>query len=604
MDIELNESVPKRQTIPLLFYKRFKEDPEEIAFYHKDFGIYRGVCWSQYWREVELFYLGLLVLGVKQGDRVVIMGDPCPELFYADLAVLSAGAISSGVYSSSSPEETASAIERTEATFFITEGLENADKILPFVDKLPFLLKIIVTDRRSAFHYTEPRLIGFADVQELGKKRKIDAPEQFLQAIQQPVPDDPAIIAFTPGTTDSPKPAVFSHKNVVSFLYSISEVFPGFLTHEQRAVGYEGLAHPMGRFISIYFPLLYDFKIYFGETVESFQETLYEVQPTFFYGMPRIWKKLASRILVAIDGNSWPKVLACRWGMRIGRRYMQMKWEKKRVNAVWQLLRWAAEQISFRHIRHQLGFPKTTCALSIGGPLPAHIQDLWQIWGVDLLNCYSCTEAVGIISTQVQGFPKSGNLGKPLSIYRTRLAEDGELLLSGQGVFCGYWKDEVKTREVMQDGWLCTGDIFEYGEDESLKFVDRKQDIVITSEGARIVPTRIQNFIKSSPYITDAVIFVGKQDLISVVIEIDFETVAEWARKNNVLGTGLTGLVHSPEVHELIEKEVRSAIQDLPQKEQLKDIQILAKALHPDTGEITATGKMRRHLIREILETG
>jgi long-chain acyl-CoA synthetase len=142
---------------------------------------------------VELFYLGLLELGIKQGDGVAIMGDPCPELFYADLAILYAGAISSGVYSGSSPEETASAMARTKATFFIREGLENADKILPFVDKLPFLLKIIVTDRRSDFHYTAPRLIGFADVQEVGEKSKIEAPDQFLRAIQQSAPDDPAI---------------------------------------------------------------------------------------------------------------------------------------------------------------------------------------------------------------------------------------------------------------------------------------------------------------------------------------------------------------------------------------------------------------------------
>jgi long-chain acyl-CoA synthetase len=442
-------------------------------------------------------------------------------------------------------------------------------------------------------------LMSFVDVQELGKKRKINGSGEFLRAIQQTAGDDLALIVFTPGTTGCPKPAMFSHKNMISFLRSIPEMFPKFRTHEQRAVCYQGLAHPLERFISVYFPMIYDVRPYIGETIESLQETLCEVQPTLFHGVPKIWKKLAARIMVGIEGSSWPKELSYRLAMKIGWKYHRLKQDPKKAALMARLLRWIAEQISFRHIRHQFGFSKVKEAISVGGPLPPRIQDLWQVWGVDLLNCYGLTELAGVISFQLQGFPNSGDLGKPLSIYKTKLAHDGELLISGSGIFCGYWGDEEKTREVMKDGWFYTNDIFEGGEEESLKFIDRKQNVIITSEERKITPTHIENLIKSSPYISDVGIFTDRQNILSALIEIDFDTVAEWARRNNVLHAGFTGLVDRSEVYELIREEVREANQYLPEEEQVKKIRILPKQLNPGAGDITPTGKIKKGLFYE-----
>jgi len=592
----LTEIDQKEQTISLFFKKRFEQDPEKIAFYYKDLGIYHGVSWKEYWEEVEEFYLGLLELGIKRGDRVAIMGEPCRELFYADLAILSAGAISFGVYTTFSSDETIYTIERTKAKFFIGEGQEHVDKILPFIEKFPFLLKIIVTDRRSTFMYQVPRLISFTDVQELGKKRKMNEPDQLRQAIQQIVDDDLALIVFTPGTTGLPKPAVFSHRNIISFLHSISEMLPKLRTHEQRIVCYQDLAHPSERFISLYFPMLYDVRPYIGEKVESFQETLFEVQPTFFHGLPRIWKKLAGRIIVGIERSSWPKELSYRWAMKVGWNYMRLKRNKEKATLIWRVLHWIAEQISFRHIRHQLGFSKIRYAISVGGPLPAHIHDLWQIWGVNLLNAYGVAESAGVI---ISGFSKSGEIGKLLSIHKMKLSHEGELLLSGPPMFCGYWGDEEKTHEVIKEGWFYTGDIFEYGGDGSLNFIDRKQDIAVTDKGRKINPTPIENLIKSSPYINDVIVSIDRQHLLSALIEIDFDAVSEWARRNNVLHAGFTSLLARPEVDELIEKEVRKANQYLSREEQVQKIRILQKQLNPGSGEITPTGKIRRHLVNE-----
>jgi len=282
--------------------------------------------------------------------------------------------------------------------------------------------------------------------------------------------------------------------------------------------------------------------------------------------------------------------------MKIGWKYMHVKRSKKKVTWIWKLLRWIAEQISFRHIRHQLGFSKIRYAISVGGPLPSHIQDLWQIWGVNLLNFYGVTESAGLI---ISGLSKSKKLGRLLSVLETKLSHEGELLLSGPSMFCGYWGDEEKAHEVIKEGWFYTGDIFEYGGNGSLGFIDRKQDIILTDKGRKITPTHIENLINSSPYINDVVISFDRQHLLSALIEIDFDTVSEWARRNNVLHAGLTSLTASPEVYDLIEKEVRKANQSLPREEQVQKIRILPKQLNPGAGEITPTGKIRRPLVNE-----
>ena len=574
-----------------------------MAFCHKDLGIFQGVSWKAYWGKVEEFCLGLLELGLGRGDRVAIMGEPCAEWLYADMAILSAGAISYGIYSTSSPEETLYAVERVEAKLFVAEDQEYVDKILPFLDRVPFLTKIIIIDTRATFTYDHPRLVSFAQVKELGRKRKLKEPDEFSKLVKEIQPDDPAFLVFTSGTTGPPKPATITHSNIlISFIYAFSEVFPKLITEEQRSVSHLSLAHIFERSVSIYFPLLYDCKPHIGAGVEYLQETLFEVQPTFFHGVPRIWEKMAAQIVVGIESSSWLKKRCYQWAMRIGWRYMGMKWKAEKIAFIWQLLRWMAYQISFRHILHQVGLIKTTSALSTGAPLPPQIQRLWQVWGLDLVNLYGSTEVAGIISSQRPGFPEPGDLGKPTTVNEVSLAEDGELTVSGPGVFAGYWKDEEKTREAIRNGRIYMGEIFECTDEGNLTMIDRKKDIMVTSGGKNLSPTFIENAVKASPYISEAVVFADGRKFPSALIEIDFNTVAEWARRNKVLYTGFTSLATHPDVYKLIGEEVRSANQSLARVEQVKKFRILPKELDPEAGDTTPTRKIKRDLMYQMFE--
>ena len=306
---------------------------------------------------------------------------------------------------------------------------------------------VITSESGKEISYGE--IASLATQEAVPDEVKLKEPEEFSKLVKEIHPDDPAFLVFTSGTTGPPKPATITHRNIlISFVYAFSEVFPKLITEEQRSVSHLSLAHIFERSVSIYFPLLYDCKPHIGAGVEYLQETLFEVQPTFFHGVPRIWEKMAAQIVVGIESSSWLKKSCYQWAMRIGWRYMGMKWKAEKVAFIWQLLRWIAYQISFRHILHQVGLIKTTSALSTGAPLPPQIQRLWQVWGLDLVNLYGSTEVAGIISSQRPGFAEPGDLGKPTTVNEVSLAEDGELTVSGPGVFAGYWNDEEKTREL------------------------------------------------------------------------------------------------------------------------------------------------------------
>lgn len=600
---ELYEAILSGKSIPQFFLDQCEHRPDSIAFRYKDFGIFKEVTWSQYWEEVEDFCTGLLELGLETGDRVAIMGDPCPEWLYADLAVLSAGAISFGIYATSSPEETCFTVERTRAKFFIAEDQEYVDKILPSIATLPLLVKIIVADTRAMFMYDDPILTGFSEVQELGKQQKKRKPGRVRELIKQTDGDKPAFLVFTSGTTGLPKPAVITHKGVLSSLvYAFCEIFPSVLTHQQKAISHLSLAHIVERSFSIYFPLVYDWIPHIGQGIEYMQQTVFEVQPTFFHGVPRIWEKFAGQILVGIESSSWIKRMTYKLAMKIGWQYRKMTWNGRRSSLIWHLLYRMAYLLSFRHILHQTGLKRARNALTTGAPMPPDVQRLWQVWGVDLVNLYGSTEASGILSSQRPGFPTAGDVGKPPSVNTVKLQDDGELIVSGPGVFAGYWHDEEKTREVIQDGWLFMGEIFERTEDGNLRMVDRKKDIMITSGGKNLSPTLIENSIKGSPYISECVVFADGRKFPCALIEIDFNTVAEWARRNKVLYAGFTSLTEHQEVYKLIAEEVGKGNQPLARVEQVKKFRIIPQELDPEAGETTPTRKIKRGLMYDMFK--
>src|SRR6266404_5212898 len=365
-----------------------------------------------------------------------------------------------------------------------------------------------------------------------------------------------AITYVTSATTGAPKAAMITHRDVmVGMVNTYLQGYPELEIGEHRIISHLPLAHLVERSMSMCLMLIADVIPHIGEETENLRETLVEVEPTFFHAVPRVWEKLASQILVNIDRSTLLKRLAYKAAMSVGQHHARMCWQKRR-HPLWLAAGYAlARALVFKPMLMKVGLQKLHSALTAGAPIPHPIQALWQIWGVNLRNLYGITEHT-LVLCQSGPFPEPGDAGLPLYPKEVRLGIDGEILVRGPGMFAGYWKNEAATNEVIRDGWFYTGDVAELTRAGHFRIIDRKKDIMVTAGGKNIAPSEIENLLKTSSFISEAILFADGRKFPSALIEIDFDTVADWARQHGVLYTGFTSLSQHPRVGELIAQEI------------------------------------------------
>jgi long-chain acyl-CoA synthetase len=332
---------------------------------------------------------------------------------------------------------------------------------------------------------------------------------------------------------------------------------------------------------------------------------LTEVEPTFFHAVPRVWEKIASQILVNIDRSTAIKRAAYRAAMAVGQRYAKHRWEKQPAPPWIAAGYFLARHLVFRPMLMKVGLHRLEAALTAGAPIPTSIQALWQVWGVNLRNLYGITEHT-LVLCQSAPFQQPGDAGAPLYPKEVRLGPDGEILVRGPGMFAGYWRNDAATEEVVRDGWFHTGDVAERMANGHYRIIDRKKDIMVTAGGKNITPSEIENLIKSSSYISEAVLFADARRFPTALIEIDFDTVADWARQHGVVYTSFNSLAQNARVIELIAREIDKSNSHLSRAEQVKKFRIIPKELDPEEGDTTPTRKVkRRHLYdmyKELVE--
>jgi long-chain acyl-CoA synthetase len=582
------------KSVPQLFLERVEARPQAIAFRYKDLGLYQEVTWRQYQDEVEAFALGLLALGVNAGDRIAVMGDACFEYFVSDLAGLCIGAITYGIYTTCSASEVRHQLENAGAKIFIAENQEYVDKVLDLENLTTDLTHIIVADMRAMFLYRDDRILSFRDVQERGRMLQRQQPGLFIERAAAVRPDSIAVFVYTSGTTGAPKAAMLTHRDLmVGMVHTYLQGFPELEIGEHRTVTHLPLAHLVERSMSLCLMLIANVVPHIGEEVENLRETLTEVEPTFFHAVPRVWEKIASQILVNIDRSTWAKRRAYGLAMSIGRRHAQILWQKRRPSPLLAAGYALARALVFKPMLMKVGLHKVAAALTAGAPIPRPIQALWQIWGVNLRNLYGITEHT-LVLCQSEPFQEPGDAGVALYPKDVRLAPDGEILVRGPGMFAGYWKNEAATSDMVRDGWVHTGDVAAVMPNGHFRIVDRKKDIMITAGGKNIAPSEIENLLKSSPFVSEAVLFADGRKFPSALIEIDFDTVADWARQHGVIYTGFTSLAQHSRVIELIGHEIEKANAQLARVEQVKKFRIIPKELDPEEGDTTPTRKVKR----------
>lgn len=591
-------------TAPALLVRRAREDAGVVALRSKHRGLYRERTWRDLAILVARAAVGLATLGLARGERLAIIGDVCEEWAVLDLAAQSLGAITFGIYPTASSAEAEYQMNDAGAAIAICEDQEYVDKILPLADRLPALRAIVVIDDTAMIGYDDRRLVPLAKL--LGAAPGDDALLAALEAHARRIdPQDAAFIVYTSGTTGHPKGALVSHGKHLAGTYNIVEHYPTLAAKTHRTVVYLPMCHVLGRDIAITLPLLSKLVPHYGEDPENLIGTLFEVAPTVLFAVPRYLQKIASQVLVGIASTSTIKRKVYEQALVIGRRHAKLLWDNGGDGATRPLAEalyrmWHA--VAFRPILNKLGLDQLELVICGGAPLPPETMALWQIWGVNVIEMYGQTETGGAIISGQQGpFPRPGNVGTPPTGWEIKLSADNEVLVKGRDLFEGYWNRPDATAEVLDaDGWLHTGDVGELREG-NLRLVDRARDFIVTAGGKTLSPSYIENIVRASPYVGEVVVFGHGRKYVVALIEIDFDTVSEWARTHAVTYTGFTNLAEHAQVQTLMAGEIERANAQLARVESIKRFRILPKALDPEEeGEpVTPTRKVKRKLMYE-----
>ena len=585
----------RKDTLPHIFLGKVKKYGDRVALREKDFGIWQEISWNRYCDHVRHFCLGMVELGLKPDDHVSIFGGNEPEWLYADLATQSAGAVAVGVYPTNPAKEAKYVIGHSESIFVVCDDQEQVDKVLEVKDELPLLRKIFVMDMKGLRRYTDPTIMSFESVEEIGRKAEQKDPDRYYKLVDRLSPENVAIMVYTSGTTGPPKGAMITQGNIVEFLKNATTVIAQYDTDE--IVSYLPLCHVAERMMSVIFPLHSGATVNFAESVETVVRDMQEILPTFFLAVPRIWEKMMAGVFIRMKDASRLKRKTYEILFPIGEKAADMKLSGKPVPLGLKLKNLLAYLCLFRHLKMELGLQRARVALSGAAPIASEVLKYFHSMGVEVIEGWGMTEETGIGTINLPGKVRLGTVGPPIPGVEIKIADDGEILLRCKHIFKGYWKDPEATAKTIQDGWLYTGDVGELTEEGFLKITDRKKEIIITSGGKNIAPSEIENRLKCSPYINEAIVIGDGRKFLSALIQIEYDNVAKWAQERGIAYTTFKSLAQTPEVHEMIAQEVNEANKEFAQVESVKKFKLLEKELDHDDDELTATLKLRRKTV-------
>jgi len=584
-------------TLPKLLRDWAHRAPRAVALREKEYGIWQRVTWEDYLGHVRRFCLGLASLGLEKGDRVAILSENCREWVWAELAAMSASAVGVGVYPTSPAPEVKYVVQHSESSFVVCQDQEQVDKILEVAGELPRLRRIVVMDMKGLRRTPDPRLVSFEEVERLGDEEDKRRPGAFDEMVTATAADDLAFLIYTSGTTGFPKGAMISHRNVLAQARSAAEATG--IRGGDSVVSYLPLCHVAEQIFSVFLPLQLGMTVSFAESLRTIQEDLREIAPSVFLGVPRIWEKLQASILVKMQETDRLRRRLFERALAHGRRCTERLLAGEPLSLLARAERFLHWLLVVRALQNFVGLRRARITFTAAAAVSPEVLLFFHALGIPIREGYGMTECTGFSFVQREGGFRPGTVGLPIPGLEFRIAGDGELLKRGEVVFLGYYRDPQATAEVIRDGWLHTGDVAALDPDGQLRIVDRKKAIFVTAGGKNVSPSLVENALKVSPYVKEAVVLGDGEKFLAALVQIDFENVGQWATERRLPYTNFKSLTRLPEVRELIGGEIDRANQGLAPVEQVRRFQLLEKELDHDDNEVTATMKVRRKTIYE-----
>ncbi len=584
-------------TVPKLFWYNVENYGDDITTWQKEKGVWKSITWNDYGQRVLDVANALLDAGIQKGDKVSILSQTRFEWVVVDLAIMSIGAVTAPIYHSNTEEQVHYIADHSESQFIFVEDQEQLDKILSIWGSLPNIKHVIVFDKYLPSNL--PNVMHLCDFIDKGIKYGKNNSSQFLDRMKAGKEEDLISFIYTSGTTGHPKAGMISSYNVISVIKHLQSLFD--ISRDDMSIAYLPLAHIAERDLGHFVKLYSGYATVFAESLEDMPANLRQSGPTVMFGTPRVFEKFYARISTGIKDATWVQKKIYNWAVNVGKKYVEKKDKNQSISLFLKMKHALAHFLIFQKI-HDIFGGNIRFMISGAAPISPKIIHYFHWIGLDIYEVYGMTETTGIISSNRIGNVKIGSVGQIYPDTEVRIADDGEICCRGPQNIAGYYHNDEATAELLvkdEEGieWLHTGDVGHIDEDGYLFITDRKKDLIITAGGKNVAPQNIENLLKTSPYVSQSMVYGDKKPYLSALVTLDEDEIAKFARDRKILYQDLADLTTKSEVIDLIHHEISRLNRELPSYETIKKFHILEEDFDQDKDELTPTMKVRRKVV-------
>lgn len=584
------------QTIPALLRRNAAEYSELPALTSLDDEARPTLTWAEFRHEIALATRGLAELGLGPGDRMLIMAPSTPDHIVVDLAAAHLAAISCTAYATLSPDQIRYVARHSDAPVVVLQGEDELARWAPVLDDLPALRHVVMIDAEAMPQEADNRFVSLAELRQLGAQAHEADPDVFERFWSGIRPEDPLSMIYTSGTTGDPKGVVLSHRNVIHEAYAVQELHRSPM--HMSNIAYLPLAHIAEREISIYMPIVYAGHVHTLADPTTIAAALARVHPQGFFGVPRVWEKMVAALKNMLAAAPEERRNALLEASELRQRGYRLRNAGEAVPEELAQKIEAVDRQVLAPVRALLGLDRVHFCSGGAAALPLDVLYFMAGLGVEIQEVWGLSETSGAVTTNYDGAFRAGTVGQVVADTEVKVAEDGELFVRGPLVFLGYLREDGSIDPATDaDGWLATGDIGAIDEDGFVTITDRKKELIITSGGKNLAPTRIEGLLKENPLIGQAVAIGNDRPYVTALIVLDEEILPGWAAARGIESTGTAALADHPEVHAEIDRAVAAANARLARVEQVKRFHLLTRPWTPESGELTPTLKLKRRII-------